>query len=202
MIYQNNGIKIYLASLSPRRKELLSSLGIEFEQIPSFGEEIAFKYKSPRYYVERKAEIKMEETLKRYDHLSGCFITADTIVVRKRKIIEKPSSEEEAFQILFKLRGKWHTVFTAYCINIKTNEKELRLLRSCRTEVKFKDLSRAEILNYIATKEPLDKAGAYAAQGFGSFMIEAIEGSYTNVVGLPLAQITDDLLKLKVIKVR
>jgi len=76
------------------------------------------------------------------------------------------------------------------------------LLRSFRSQVKFKPLSLKEIRNYIATKEPLDKAGAYAVQGYGSFMIEEIEGSYTNVVGLPLAQLIDDLLKLKVIKVK
>lgn len=202
MIYQNTGVKIYLASMSPRRKELLDSIGIEFEQIQPLGEEITFKYKSPRYYVEKKADLKMEETLKKYRQLKGCIITADTIVVRKRKIIEKPASEDDAMRILLLLEGKWHTVFTAYCIKFIDNISKVKILRSFRTEVKFKHLTKGEIKNYIATKEPLDKAGAYAAQGFGSFMIEEIEGSYTNVVGLPLAQIIKDLEKLKVINVR
>lgn len=202
MIYQNSDIKIYLASLSPRRKELLSSIGIEFEQIGPAGEDIVFKYKSPRYYVEKKAELKMQETLKKYSQIKGCVITADTIVVRKRKIIEKPFSELDALRILSYLEGKWHSVFTAYCINFTGDNGNVRILRSYRTHVKFRHLTQGEIKNYILTKEPLDKAGAYAAQGFGSFMIEQIEGSYTNVVGLPLAQITDDLVKLKVIKVR
>ncbi|GAB4431751.1 MAG: nucleoside triphosphate pyrophosphatase [bacterium] len=202
MIYQNIGIKIYLASCSPRRKALLSSIGIEFEQIEPCGEERTFKFKSPRYYVEKKALLKSEETLKRYATFEGCLITADTIVVRKKRIIEKPSNEEEALKILSSLEGKWHSVFTAYCITLINNNEKIRILRSFRTKVKFKHLNKKEILNYIATKEPLDKAGAYAAQGFGSFMIESIEGSFTNVVGLPLSQVTEDLLKLKVIKVR
>jgi len=202
MIYQNTEIKLFLASQSPRRKELLEATGINFSQIVPDGEDITFKFKSPRYYVEKKASLKMQDTLKKFPDLYGCFITADTIVVRKRKIIEKPASVEEAEKILNSLEGKWHTVFTAYCITLKTEGRTETLLRSFRSQVKFKPLSLKEIRNYIATKEPLDKAGAYAVQGYGSFMIEEIEGSYTNVVGLPLAQLIDDLLKLKVIKVK
>ncbi len=202
MIYQNNNIKIYLASQSPRRRELFASSGIEFETLTPSGEDIPFKYKSPRYYVEKKALLKMENTLANNPDLKGCIITADTIVVRKKKILEKPSSPDDAERILKFLKGKWHKVFTAYCIVLTDDKKTEKIVRSFRTQVKFKQLSLQEIKNYINTKEPLDKAGAYAAQGFGSFMIEEIEGSYTNVVGLPLAQIISDLLKLNVIKVR
>lgn len=202
MIYQNTEITIFLASQSPRRKELLESTGINFQIISPFGEDITFKFKSPRYFAEKKALLKMEETLKNYPDLNGCIITADTIVVRKEKILEKPSTIADAERMLKMLEGKWHTVFTAYCITLNSKQSPKTVLRSLRTQVKFKPLSAKEITNYIATKEPLDKAGGYAVQGYGSFMIEEIEGSYTNVVGLPLAQILQDLLKLKVIEVK
>lgn len=202
MIYENNNIKIYLASNSPRRRELLASIGIDFEVIPSLGENIAFNFKSPRYYAEKKAELKSEHTINARPDIEGCFITADTIVVRKDKIIEKPISQEDAIKILKYLEGKWHTVITAYCIHINSVTDNIHIVRSCKSTVKFKHLTLREIVNYVATKEPMDKSGAYAMQGFGAFMIEQIEGSYTNIVGLPLSQIITDLLKLKVIKAR
>lgn len=202
MIYESNNIKIYLASNSPRRRELLAATGIDFEVISSFGENIPFKFKSPRYYAEKKAELKLEHTLKASTGIKGCIITADTIVVRKGKIIEKPITEEDAIKILKYLEGKWHTVITAYCMHINNDTDNVHLVRSCKSKVKFKHLTLREILNYVATKEPMDKSGAYAMQGFGAFMIEQIEGSYTNIVGLPLTQLISDLLKLKVIKAR
>lgn len=202
MIYQNTEIKIFLASQSPRRSELLKSTGLNFEVISPYGEDIKFKFKSPRYFAEKKALLKMEETLKNYSDLNGCIITADTIVVRKGRIFEKPGSIADAERTLKMLEGKWHSVFTSYCITLNSKNPKKTVLRSFRTQVKFKPLSIKEIQNYIATKEPLDKAGGYAVQGYGSFMIEEIEGSYTNVVGLPLAQILQDLLKLNVIEVK
>lgn len=203
MIYENEeNMNIYLASLSPRREALLSATGIIFEKITPYGEELSFTFKSPRYYVERKAMQKLEGTLRYYPYLQGCVITADTIVVRKKKIIEKPKSEEDVIKTLRYLSGKWHSVYTAYAIFINKEGKKGTLLKSCRTNVKFKQLSTGEIKNYIMTKEPLDKAGSYAAQGYGAFMIERIEGSYTNVVGLPLSQLIEDLMKLKVIRVK
>jgi len=200
MIYENSDIPFYLLSSSPRRIELLKSVGINFNVIEPFGEDIEFKFKSPRYYVEKKALNKMTETLSRLGLKKGAFLTADTIVVRKRKIYEKPVDEETAIKTLKTLEGKWHTVFTAYCLTIP--EKNIQVLKSLRTQVKFKVMKEKEILNYVATKEPLDKAGAYALQGYGLFMIERIEGSFTNVIGLPLTEVINDLLKYGVIKPR
>ncbi len=200
MIYENCDIPFYLLSSSPRRIELLKSVGINFYIIKPFGEDIEFKYKSPRYYVEKKALNKMTETLSRLKLKKGAFLTADTIVVRKKKIYEKPVNEETAIKTLKSLEGKWHTVFTAYCLTIP--EKNIQVLKSLRTQVKFKVLKEKEILNYVATKEPFDKAGAYALQGYGLFMIERIEGSLTNVIGLPLTEVINDLLKYGVIKPR
>lgn len=200
MIYQNADMPLYLASASLRRQELLNNIGLNFEIIIPSGEDISFKFKSPRHYAEKKAELKMTETLKTQPVEKGCVITADTIVVRKNKILEKPKSAGDAERLLKMLEGKWHTVFTAYCVCLP--HKPLTILRSVRSYVKFKPLTVGEIRNYIVTGEPMDKAGAYALQGYGSFMIEEIEGPYTNIIGLPLAQVITDLLKLKVITVR
>lgn len=198
MIYTNCDCPIYLLSSSPRRKDLLKTIGISLEVIKPLGEDLIFNYKSPRYYVEKKALNKLQVTLEKINLKEGAFITADTIVVRKKKIYEKPRNEKEAMMILKELEGKWHSVFTAYCIAIPS--KKIEILRSVRTYVKFKPMKIKEIENYVQTKEPLDKAGAYAVQGYGLFMIEKIEGSYTNVVGLPLTEIIRDLLKLNIIK--
>lgn len=198
MIYKSCGDPIYLLSSSPRRIELLRNTGIDFEIIHPLGEDLEFKFKSPRYYVEKKALNKLMVTLKEKDLKEGVYIAADTIVFRKKKIYEKPSDEKEAILILKELEGKWHSVFTAYCIAIPS--KDVMILKSVRTYVKFKKMKMKEIENYVATKEPLDKAGAYAIQGYGLFMIEKIEGSYTNVVGLPLSEVISDLLKLNLIK--
>lgn len=200
MIYSNCDIPLYLLSSSPRRIELLKSVGLEFNVINPLGEELDFKFKSPRYYAEKKALNKLITTLSELDLKKGVFITADTIVARKKKIFEKPKNEEDAVKILKSLEGKWHSVFTAYCIAIP--EKNVQLVRSVRTQVKFKQMKMKEIENYVKTKEPMDKAGAYAVQGYGLFMIEKIEGSLTNVVGLPLTEVISDLLKFKVIKFR
>jgi septum formation protein len=200
MIYKNSHIPLYLLSSSPRRIELLKSVGIDFYVIKPYGEDMEFKFKSPRYYVERKALNKMTETLSRLGLKEGAFLTADTIVVRKKKIYEKPADEEAAIKTLKSLEGKWHTVFTAYCLTIP--EKNIQVLKSLRTQVKFKVMKEREILNYVATKEPLDKAGAYALQGYGLFMVERIEGSFTNVIGLPLTEVINDMLKYGIIKPR
>lgn len=200
MIYENTDIPIYLFSGSPRRRELLSNIGIDFKVVNSVGEEIEFKYKSPRYYAEKLAEIKLFETLKGHPVEKGVILSADTIVALKKRVIEKPTSKEDAINILRKLEGKWHSVFTAYCLYVPHLDK--KLLRSVRTYVKFKPLKQREIKNYVETMEALDKAGAYAIQGIGSFMVENIEGSLTNVIGLPLSEIIMDLLKLKAIRIR
>lgn len=198
MIYQNGDLPIYLFSTSPRRRDLLSSIGIDFEIIPPTGEDANFKYKSPRFYCQILAEKKLFDTLKINPIEKGFIISADTIVSLKKNIIEKPTSLEDAISILSKLEGKWHSVFTSYCIYMPHIDK--KVLRTVRTYVKFKKLKMKEIKNYIKNENVLDKAGAYAFQGLGSFMIEKIEGSPTNVIGLPLTEVITDLLNLKAIK--
>lgn len=199
MIYTNI-LPIYLFSGSPRRQSLLSSIGLDFEVVIPIGEDGSIKCKSPRYYSQRLAEIKLFETLRKNPIEKGAIISADTVVSLKKKIIEKPTSLEDALAILSKLEGKWHSVFTSYCIYLP--EKGKKILRTVKTYVKFKKLKMREIKNYVNNENVLDKAGAYAFQGLGTFMIEKIEGSPSNVIGLPLAEVVSDLLKLKVIRYR
>ncbi|MCX7991985.1 MAG: Maf family protein, partial [Proteobacteria bacterium] len=130
----------------------------------------------------------------------GVIISADAVVALKKKVIGKPVSLDDAIDILSRLEGKWHSVFTSYCIYLPHLDK--KILRTVRTYVKFKPMKRKEIKNYVNSENVLDKAGAYAFQGIGGFMIEKIEGSPTNVIGLPLTEIVSDLLKLKVIGYR
>lgn len=200
MIYDNTEIPLYLLSESKRRQEFLKKIGINFTVISPYGEDKPFQFKSPRYYVKQKALNKMQETLKMYYSLNGAFISADTVVVRKKKILEKPASIEEAVKTLKLLEGKWHTILTAYCICLP--KKNIEILKCVRTEVKLKALKQKEIEHYVRTGEPFDKAGAYAIQGYGSFMIEKIKGSFTNVIDFPLTELIEDLLHLKIIKIR
>ncbi len=197
MIYKNGELPIYLFSTSPRRQQLLTSIGVDFKVVPPVGEEDNFEFRSPRYYSQRLAEKKLFETLKIYPIEEGVVISADTIVALKKKVIGKPNSIDDAIKILSLLEGKWHSVFTSYCIYMPHRDK--KILRTVRTYVKFKPLKQKEIKNYINAENVLDKAGAYAFQGLGSFFIEKIEGSPTNVIGLPLVEVVTDLLKLKVI---
>lgn len=199
MIYRNE-MRLWLASSSPRRREMLGNAGIEFELIRPEGEDITFRWTGPRYYAERKATLKLEDTVAKHPELDGCIVTADTIVALKRDILEKPRDPADAHAMLRRLSGKWHSVYTAYCIAIPSQQVEQT--RSVRTYVKFRALPDAEIAAYIATGEPMDKAGAYAIQGIGAFMVEAIDGSFTNVIGLPLTQLLEDLERLRVITPR
>jgi len=174
-------MKIILASNSPRRKELLSQIGVIFEAIPSRFEENMVRM-SPAEMVEHFAYMKAKDVAERVQE-NALIIGSDTIVYLDR-IMGKPENEEDAFNMLRELSGRYHLVISGICIiNTATGES----LRSHETtKVKMKNLSREEILAYINTHEPLDKAGAYAIQGMGSLFVERIEGDYFNVVGLPL----------------
>ncbi len=186
--------KIILASESPRRFDLLKSLGLEVIVIPSHIEEINHKNVSPEEYAEGLAQKKLEKvrsTLNK-DLFLFPIIAADTIVVLGKEIIEKPRDQKHAYEMLYALSGKTHCVITAY-ICAYNNEYCKRYVMS---EVTFKKLHDHEIKWYIAHDEPYDKAGAYAIQGAGAFMIESIHGSYTNVMGLPLSHVLADLSSL------
>jgi len=185
--------RIILASTSPRRKELLQSVGIQFEIVAPSSDESLLGSENPKVYVLRLAS---EKALSVSLNLEGNFLVigADTIVVVDNEILGKPSNEEEARAMLSKISGREHNVLTAFCIAQPKNN----VLHSevVDTKVRVKTLEPQEIQGYIKTGEPMDKAGAYGIQGIGAFMIRGISGSYTNVVGLPIVEVLEALNKL------
>lgn len=175
-------MKIVLASNSPRRRELLTLAGIEYTVIPSECDEILPEKISPAEAVEELARQKADDVFRR--NPDKLIIAADTVVALGNTILGKPKDEVDAFNMLTSLSGKTHTVFTGVCIMTKDKTD----IFHCSTDVVFYDLTEKEIKDYIATKEPMDKAGAYGIQGKGSLLVKCINGDYFNVVGLPLAE--------------
>lgn len=179
--------KMILASRSPRRRELLGSLDLDFDvQIPDV-DETPQPEELPREFAERIAREKAEAIPV---GPGTTVISADTIVVLNNTILGKPSSPLHAKEMLHALSGNTHQVISAVCVK---NEIRCEVFSVC-TEVEFRTLSEAEIDRYIATGCPMDKAGAYAIQGGAAHMVRAINGSYTNVVGLPLCELHETLL--------
>lgn len=186
------GNRLILASKSPRRYELLKQVGLECDVIPSSVEEDTIKGESPRRHVLRLAEAKALDVGNQYP--DRWVIAADTIVYIDHSILGKPKSREQVIKMLRRLSGKEHQVLTGF--SVLHLEKSKRDRGAVRTAVKFKKLAQPEIEWYIRTGEPYDKAGGYAIQGVGSFMIESIKGSYTNVVGLPVCELIQMLNRL------
>ncbi|MSM41395.1 MAG: septum formation inhibitor Maf [Geobacter sp.] len=180
-----NRLRIVLASASPRRAELLESAAIRFQVVPGHIDETPFANEEPVAHVLRLAEEKAREVALREE--GDIFIGADTIVLCDNEIMGKPVDERDAVRMLRKLSGRAHEVVTGYAVYDKARNKAVQ--RAITTMVVFKELRDDEIETYVATGCPLDKAGAYAIQGGAAHMVERIEGSYTNVVGLPLCEV-------------
>lgn len=182
--------RIILASSSPRRREFLKQLGIPFKIIAPRVEEEAEKREKPGHFAWRLAVDKAFDVASRVPG-KRIVIAADTIVVLGKKILGKPKDAADAQRMLKMLSGREHEVITGVCV--MQGKKRLNFVTS--TNVEFKKLTKQELDFYIASGEPMDKAGAYAIQGIGSFLIRRIRGSYTNVVGLPVAELLDVLEK-------
>ena len=176
--------KLILASGSPRRAEILTSVGWEFEKIIADIDETEFENENPIDYVQRLAKTKAETVAQRIKN--GLVLGADTTVVSDNEIIGKPIDLADARKMLRKLAGKTHEVLTGVAL-VKVSENKMQTqVKYERTLVKFAELSDAEI-DFLAEKgEPLDKAGAYAVQAQAALFIEGIKGDYWNVVGLPI----------------
>lgn len=187
--------RLILASKSPRRKYLLEQAGLDFAVIPSQVDEAAVALSDPHPYVTGLAEAKAHEVAAR--HPESWVVGADTIVSIGGTILGKPRSPEQAREILKRLSRQTHQVYTGFCLRCHAREQSYS--RSIVTDVVFKELSPAEIDWYISTDEPFDKAGAYAIQGLGTFLVRAIHGSYTNVVGLPVCELIELLIQLGVV---
>lgn len=183
--------EIILASESPRRKRLLQQAGIEFSVIPSRIDEASVNVQSPVKHARALAEAKAAAVSQ--NRPDAWVIGADSIVAIDDAILNKPESEKDAYMMLSKLSGRIHRVVTGYSIICRTLEHFHS--DACITQVTFKALSEAEIRWYLQTPEPWDKAGAYAIQGTAAFMVRQIQGSYTNVVGLPVCEVVDHMLK-------
>ncbi len=183
---------LILASASPRRRDLLAQAGLSFSVIPaSFDENSVSLLQCPERYVKTLAEGKAGDLSEKYpDHW---IIGADTVVVIGDNILGKPGSKEEARSMLRRLSGQTHQVFTGYCICCKSTHRKFS--EAVTTDVIFKRVTEKEIEWYIHTHEPFDKAGAYAIQGLGMFLVKRINGSYTNVVGLPVCEVIEFLIK-------
>lgn len=185
--------KIILASASPRRREILNAVGIDFEVVKSDADEsVVSKELDPSMYVQELALLKATDAagkLKAKNKKDMLIISADTVVVSDGKILGKPVDEEDAERILESLSGKTHTVITGICVT-RLNDA-FSVCRSVSTKVRFRNLSKDEIRRYISTKEPMDKAGAYGIQGRGALLTDGIEGDYFNVVGLPVSNLCE-----------
>jgi septum formation protein len=175
--------KLILASASPRRRELLASIGLDFEVLPSNVPEVHQEGEAPEEYVARLSRDKAAALATA--HPSRWVIAADTTVLLGDQLLEKPVDAADAARMLGAIAGRTHVVYTG--VTLENAERDYRETRVAESEVRMLPLSPPEIEWYVRTGEPLDKAGAYAVQGIGAMFIESIHGSYTNVVGLPLA---------------
>ena len=220
---RKHGKKVILASGSPRRKELLEQVGVEFEQRVS-GKEERYTATEPKEIVKELALMKAENVASDIEAEKGLLIDtvvigADTIVVLDGQILGKPRNEEHAFEMLQNLQGRSHEVYTGVAIidfilncdnidklievldkvYIKTDNKEGKkevISHAVETKVHVHEMSEKEIREYVATKDPMDKAGGYGIQGVFAAYIDGIEGDYYNVVGLPVSYVYQQLKEI------
>ncbi len=186
-------MEIILASGSPRRKELLSTVGLAFSICVSEADETVDENLPPYLIVEQLSLLKASEVASRIktEGKEGIVIGADTVVVFAGEILTKPKDAQDAKEMLMRLSGQWHSVLSGVTVmNTKTAKSETFYVE---TKVHFVPLSEETIDAYIQTKEPLDKAGSYGIQGKGSLFVDKIEGDYFNVVGLPVCKLAEIL---------
>lgn len=184
-------MRLILASSSPRRRELLESAGFEFDVRPGTVLEQCMPGESPEAFVRRLATAKALQVAASAP--SGSVVLgADTAVMVDAEVLGKPADAEDAARMLRRLSGRSHQVLTGVCV--LESPGSIHAVEHSSTEVWFRDLDEPEIRAYVDTGEPLDKAGAYAIQGIASRFVTRIEGSYSNVVGLPVS-LVDQLLR-------
>jgi septum formation protein len=185
-------MQMLLSSGSPRRKELLSLLGIPFGVVAPNIPEVKQLNETPETFCLRVSREKAILVAQKFP--DALVIGADTIVVIDGTILGKPRGPSEAYDFLMLLQDKMHSVLTGYTIALGNHS----LSKVVKTKVRFRAMTAKEISWYVSTGEPMDKAGAYAVQGIGSLFIEKIHGCYTNVIGLPLSHLYKDLKKFGV----
>ena len=187
-----------LASVSPRRQELLRSVGMKFKIIPAHVNEEYLDGESPRQHVRLLSRNKAMAIAQK--NPDAWVLGADTIVVIDDLILGKPKNKKQAREMLERLSGREHNVFTGFTLaHVTTKVYKTKVVQSA---VRFKKISPEEMKWYVNCDEPYDKAGGYAVQGKGSSFIKSIRGSYTNVIGLPLCEVLEELKNLKTLKFR
>ncbi|MHB8062925.1 MAG: Maf family protein [Ruminiclostridium sp.] len=178
---------IILASASPRRQQLLKQIGLRFNVLPSTIDEVMNNTLEPSEVAISLASQKCNAVAAQIEN--DCIVIgADTIVVKGNQMLGKPKNEKEAFDMLKDLNGEWHEVITGLCLYRISDKKSICDYEA--TKVKIADNSDEFIKAYIGTEEPFDKAGAYGIQGYGSLIVEKIEGCYFNVMGLPIYKLS------------
>ena len=198
---ERRGIRIILASSSPRRLQLLKSIGLEFDVVASQLEEVIDENLTPEALVRNLAKQKATDVFQSLSKHSNniLVIGADTMVVLDGRFLGKPVDDADAKLMLTKLSGRTHLVFTGVHILSKKADNSTQYLETVeQTHVTFRKLQEKEIEAYIATREPMDKAGAYALQGIGSALVAGVNGCCTNVIGLPIPRVVSMLRELGV----
>ena len=201
-----NAYAVILASTSPRRKQLLGSLNLSFQlNSPGFEEKLE-EGENASDYVKRNGEGKARSIAKEISsglHNASSdkkhvIIGADTVVVLDGMILQKPKSADEAVAMLHQLSGRTHQVFTGFSLSFQKEAggEFATVSEVMKTDVSFKILTDDEIKDYVSTGEPMDKAGAYGIQGKAAYFVNKISGSYTNVMGLPLTEVYEQLISL------
>ena len=186
---------LVLGSASPRRRDILAGLGIPLRVAPANVPETELPGEPPLAYVERIVREKLRGSASAFAGGPGsAVLVADTIVVLDGDVLGKPADVPDAARLLGRLAGRTHTVFTRYAVARADAPFEPVAARTVESKVTLRGASPAELERYARTGEGLDKAGAYAIQGIGAFLVARIEGSYTNVVGLPACEVVEDLL--------
>jgi septum formation protein len=183
-----------LASASPRRRALLRQVGLSFRVVPSRVEEVNQCGTEPQRHAVYWATVKAQEVAQRYP--GEWVLGADTIVVLEGSILGKPADALDAARMLSRLSGRSHEVITGLCLS--REQAAVREQFAVETKVFMKRFTPEEIRGYIDTGEPMDKAGAYGIQGIGGCLVERIEGSYSNVVGLPVCEVVELLRRHRV----
>jgi septum formation protein len=191
---------LLLGSGSPRRREIISALGLPFEVLAADIDESVRSGEAPLVYLERVAAEKLSAVRARLgDKPHAAILVADTSVVIDGDVLGKPTDVDDAARLFSRISGRVHSVFTRYAIGVAF-EPGIAVARTVETHVHIRAAGAEEIRAYAATGEGLDKAGAYAAQGVGSFFIERVVGSYSNVVGLPACEVLADLRELGLVE--
>ena len=180
--------RLILASGSPRRRDLLKGMGVPFDILPPEGPEPEREpAEPPAGYAIRSALHKARQIAARPDAIGRWLLAADTIVVLDDEVMGKPGSRADAVRMIEALSGRGHEVVTGFAI--VDPRRQVEHTEAVVTGVWFRELSAEHVRGYVETGEPMDKAGAYGIQGHGAFLVSRIEGSYNNVVGLPLARV-------------